>query len=266
MNKVFSKLKQAYSEGRRLGDAIVVGRQHSTFLIVTTITSSVAFLTLGLLVSGSSYADSVNTVVSTWFVEHRAYWLDPIVVIYTMMGDTPFQVCLYTTAVIALLPQRREAIHLALAGIVVSLSVTVIKDILEMARPLMVVVPPPSPSFPSGHSAGIATLVGFLAIYFYRQSACRLTIGQWAFFLFFIVSMAMTRLYLGVHWLTDVVGGICLGLALACLSWLVFDSYAVSHQRKHLLIHFATIVVAVTLLVYGLINYSGDLTSYQRAG
>ena len=266
MNKVFSNLKQAYSESRRLGDAIVVGRRQSAFLIVATITGLVVFLALALLVSGSSYTDSLNTAVSVWFVEHRAHWLDPTVVIYTMMGDTPFQVCLYTTAVIALLPQRREAIHLALAGIVVSFSVTVIKDILEVARPLMVVIPPPSPSFPSGHSAGIATLVSFLGIYFYRQSACRLTSGQWALFLFFIVSMAMTRLYLGVHWLTDVVGGICLGLAVACLSWLVFDSYTVSRQRKHVLLHFATIAVVVTLLIYGLINYSGDLTVYQRAG
>lgn len=68
-------------------------------------------------------------------------------------------------------------------------------------------------SFPSGHAASSFAAVGAL-----RASGCRLWIPALVLALF----ICFSRLYLYVHWPSDVLGGIVLGLALGLLAqWLV---------------------------------------------
>ena len=72
----------------------------------------------------------------------------------------------------------------------------------------MVIARPHSPSFPSGH-----TMVGFAAatviFYFHRK------LGIAAYVIAFFI--AFSRLYLFVHYPTDILGGIVFGLLTSCL-------------------------------------------------
>ena len=60
-------------------------------------------------------------------------------------------------------------------------------------------------SFPSGHVARFAFLVGITPI-----SAWLIGVG--------LVLMALTRIYLGEHWLSDTIGGAVLGLGVASVA------------------------------------------------
>ena len=70
------------------------------------------------------------------------------------------------------------------------------------------------PAFPSGHAQGAATFWSLLAAFGRRAWLTGIAGAA-------IVAIATTRLYLGVHWPIDVVGGAALGLAVALVAWTV---------------------------------------------
>jgi len=70
-------------------------------------------------------------------------------------------------------------------------------------------------SFPSNHAANTACVAMLAAIFFRR-------LGWLAFFPALLVSYS--RIYTGSHWPSDVLGGICLGLAVAMLTLLLAES------------------------------------------
>ncbi|HKT68866.1 MAG TPA: phosphatase PAP2 family protein [Terriglobales bacterium] len=104
---------------------------------------------------------------------------------------------------------RYAAIWLAtaMAG-AVGLDVT-LKDLFHRARPVAFFIPEPgSYSFPSGHALGsfcfYMVLAGLLTARM-RNLPARILI--WAFAALLVGAIGFSRVYLGVHWPTDVIAG-----------------------------------------------------------
>jgi membrane-associated phospholipid phosphatase len=81
-------------------------------------------------------------------------------------------------------------------------------------------------SFPSGHSSGIATLVTVALILAWPLLAARTRRWALAAGALLILLVGLTRMWLGVHFLSDVLGGWALGVGWSLLTALVFGAFA----------------------------------------
>ena len=81
-------------------------------------------------------------------------------------------------------------------------------------------------SFPSGHSSGIATLVTVALILAWPLLAARARHWALAGGAALVLLVGLTRMWLGVHFLSDVIGGWSLGVAWSLLTALLFGAFA----------------------------------------
>jgi membrane-associated phospholipid phosphatase len=89
-----------------------------------------------------------------------------------------------------------------------------------------------SHSFPSGHVTGTGVLLGIIAVCIGMGRSRIDRVCLTAFVLAGVLVVALARLYLNVHWLTDVVGGALLAGVFVSLGAAVMPSAPVHFQRS----------------------------------
>ncbi|MFD9353500.1 phosphatase PAP2 family protein [Streptomyces sp. NPDC060031] len=125
----------------------------------------------------------------------------------------------------------RGAVRLALWAAVTAtaggLLGLLVKNAVERARPHLPqpVAQAPGFSFPSGHAMTATTscAVLLLALLPLVPRACRPL--AWGLAAVSVVGVGYTRVALGVHWVSDVVGGWLLGLAVVTATTLAFEAW-----------------------------------------
>lgn len=121
---------------------------------------------------------------------------------------------------------KKESYFIALLGITDGVLLSVLKEIIHRARPVNSLVAETDFSFPSGHTATAVILFG-LAIYFswkyLKSKTARISI--YAASVFMMLLIGFSRIYLNVHWLSDVLAGCCLGGFLLFLGIYLFERF-----------------------------------------
>lgn len=149
--------------------------------------------------------------------EHPTPVVSAFLTFISAIGYFPYAEIIVAVCVIALvlLRLRLEAIFLLATSLADALG-ALIKDVVNRHRPspslVHVAQQLNSPSFPSGHTLHYTVFYGFLAfvlITSFRASWRRNVLVAICFAL--IALVGISRVYLGEHWLTDVLGGYLLG-------------------------------------------------------
>ena len=125
-------------------------------------------------------------------------------------------------AIAGFLAWRRRWWHLAAFAAAVVLSEVLIgtlKGSYDRARPPGSLVATSGASFPSGHSVAATVTVVAAVIALVPPGRARVAWGAAA--TGFSVLMALSRAYLGAHWLSDAIAGVLLGTSCALLAALV---------------------------------------------
>jgi undecaprenyl-diphosphatase len=185
------------------------------------------FMILGQLATATQLFTPFNNLTLEWFAQLRNPLLDPVMIMLTLLSDPPILLAAAVLAALALGTRGfyAAALHIVGAAMLATLLVWAFKYLSAIPRPDIVLGPPASGAFPSGHTTGITVFSTLAASFVARENRHR---QRWRYYLLFsfpIVLVAMSRLYLGVHWFTDVIAGLLLGLSISGLTRASYSRY-----------------------------------------
>ncbi len=142
------------------------------------------------------------------------------------------------TAWLTLLSRTWRPIVLVGGAALVSTTATTLgKRLVGRTRPDHSEAVPPfetTPSFPSGHTLNTTVVIGVLVYIMCLQfqmlwaRITAITAGA-----IFIIAMGLSRVFLGHHWMTDVMAGWFLGLAWVCMVILAHRLFHLIRKREH---------------------------------
>jgi undecaprenyl-diphosphatase len=163
--------------------------------------------------------ERVDQPVAVFFVRHREAWLTHLVQDLTNLGSIRVLLPLIVAVGVGCWLARHRwqppgLLAAAYAG--ADLVFNAVKELVHRPRPPAAIMlkPVAGPSFPSGHATQAVAVYGMLAA-LTAASTPRWPrkVAAWTLAVVTVGLVAVSRLYLGVHWLTDVLAGLALGAA-----------------------------------------------------
>lgn len=164
----------------------------------------------------------------------NAFWT-PYFMTVAKYAGTAYDIAigLIVVVVLAMLKRWKEPLEIFLSLVFAGASVVIMKTLYKVPRPdFSQLIPESSFSYPSGHSVGAVALYGLLA-YMIVKSKLPKTISWTLATLLsvFAASILYDRLYIGVHWGMDIIGGGIIGLACAILAVGIAQSWKSSKEN-----------------------------------
>ncbi len=235
----------------------------ATLLLVTTL----LFVLLTGVILGGSLTAGIDQLVYTTLQSLRSPWGDHLMTAFSAPGDLA-PVMLFAAGiglVLWLRGERRASYHLLAACLFGLLAPWLLKISLQVPRPPAAGDALGPWSFPSAHVLRAVTFYGFFSIMFARHLQREWRWLPYSLAALLIGAVSLSRLYLGVHWLTDVIGSLMLGTAWIAFLGIAYHRHVEPVSHKRLMIGTA---LAFTLLASALAvaDHQRQLSHYQTAG
>jgi membrane-associated phospholipid phosphatase len=172
-----------------------------------------------------------DTAVLSYIVHHRSDWITDAMSAVSMLGDAGF---LAGVVLLGGLYLRRRSgswvplLVLTAAGLGAAVFAGTMKDILSRSRPpaAWMTARASGSAFPSDHATRATAVYGALGYLVAGTRESRLQqLSIWTAAVFASLMIGVSRVYVGVHWPTDVIGGWTLAVA-----WLVILLGVYRHQ------------------------------------
>jgi len=161
------------------------------------------------------------------------------------MGDTAVLASIVVVVGAWLAWQRhwRPLGHWLAAALVPLAIKTVLKLTTQVPRPLTPDWMQEVYAFPSGHATSSMAVYGFLTVMLVRELPYRWHGLAYTVTGLLVASIGFSRLYLGVHWLSDVAAGLSVALAWIALLGLAYRTHITDRVPSHR--HLAPLTIAV---------------------
>jgi undecaprenyl-diphosphatase len=162
---------------------------------------------------------SLDPRAHTWVLAHRTGWLTHLLQVVTWLGSSAVVVPLLVVAAVLACRSRRSwrpAVAIAVAYAVTLLLHAGVAELVHRHRPPRAdwLAGASGWSYPSGHTIQATVAYGVLLVLLAPRRTRRSRMVLAGAYASIVVAVAASRVYLGVHWLTDVLGSMTLGAAL----------------------------------------------------
>lgn len=166
--------------------------------------------------------------ITEYVISHRNPSLTKYFVFVTHVGDIyGYAIVLGTFMVLSIFVYKRwkYAVQIVLVLALSAISNLILKRFVDRARPgIEHMVSVETLSYPSGHAMSAMAFYGFLMYLFYRfKISIFLKIPIILLLGILILSIGLSRIYLGVHFPSDVAGGFIAGFIWVIFCILIFD-------------------------------------------
>jgi len=215
-------MKEFFKSIKKSGDGLLsnLGVILSLFFLIFFLLITQNVLTQGLLVK-------IDHQVLSLIVSLQKINLTKIFLFFTYLANWQVITILGTIlAILCWLTRKKQLMYFLISGLVGSeVILTIFKLIFRRARPEVgfFLIPENGYSFPSGHAVMSVIFYGMIGYYLFHSTQKRgwkLLVIIFSFLIIFLIGFS--RIYLGVHWLSDVLGSWTLGLFLLILLIILF--------------------------------------------
>ncbi len=169
--------------------------------------SFILFLVSIIFVANYSFFD--NYIINLF--KYRSDVLTNIMKIITFFGSV-LMILILTVLFVIFVKGKRNKLLILINVIVVTLLNQLLKYVFQRERPTNSIIEETGYSFPSGHSMVSMAFYGFL-IYLVYKSNMKFKGLIISFISILIFLIGISRIYLGVHYPSDVLGGFTLSLS-----------------------------------------------------
>lgn len=178
------------------------------------------FIALSLSVLQDSVVSQLDITVSDFMKDMKNPAFTDTMILLTRLGEWYGIVFISALSIIALLygGRKREALIFSLSLISGFLLENIVKVVIQRGRPPDSIIHASGYSFPSGHATMIALLF-LLVCHLFRKRAL------YIISIFIVLLVGISRIYLNVHWLSDVIAGYALAIC-------VFSIFAIWRYLK----------------------------------
>ena len=158
-----------------------------------------------------------DTAIERWLAGHRTGWMDAATFVGSELADTAVKIAvtaLVTMTMLAVWRRWLEPLMVSLALVLEASAFITITWIVGRPRPDVVRLEtsPVGSSFPSGHVAAAVVYGGIAVVVFWHTRKRWARVLAVAVVALVVVSTGFSRMYRGMHHLSDVVAGAVLGL------------------------------------------------------
>lgn len=179
-----------------------------------TLVTLALFLWLAVTVAGHPGPFGIDVGVLDSFVRVRTSGVTVVAKVIAVLTDpaaTAGVVVLVALWLLLRCKDRASAVYLISCSVATAVLLEGAKLAVARPRPpiAMQLMPELNHSFPSGHVTGVVAVFGTVALVAVLRGARRTLVA--ACWTALVVVVVLDRLYLGVHWFSDIVGAVLLG-------------------------------------------------------
>jgi len=189
------------------------------FIVISLVASFVPYFKIDLIIS-----EKIQNINSSLFM--NVMWF------VTSLGNQPYMIMIVgiISLILFISKKKMEAIIGSLTAVGSALSGSLIKVLVDRPRPeaglINVSVWLSDKSYPSNHVLVFTSFFGFvLYLLLFKSKHNFRGVILSIIFILLISTIGISRIYLGAHWASDVLGGYLLGILWLLIAIKIYNSY-----------------------------------------